>query len=47
MTLKELRILKGLSQDQCSKLFNMTTRNYQNYENDPKKVNTFRYNASI
>ena len=45
MTLKELRISKGLSQIECARLFNMTTRNYQNYENDPKKINTFRYNA--
>lgn len=43
MTLKELRIKKGLTQSECAKIFNMTTRNYQNYENDESKINTIRY----
>lgn len=43
MTLKELRIKKGLTQSECAKIFNMTTRNYQNYENDESKINTVRY----
>ena len=34
MTLKELRVLKGLSQNECAKYLGMTTRNYQNYENN-------------
>ena len=45
MTLKELRISKGLSQSECAGHLGMTTRNYQNYENDPHKVNTAKYNA--
>ena len=45
MTLKELRISKGLSQGECARYVGMSTRNYQNYENDPGKVNTARYNA--
>lgn len=45
MTLKELRISKGLNQAQCAKFLGMTTRNYQNYENDAKKANTAKYNA--
>ena len=45
MTLKELRIQKGLSQKECADYLGMTTRNYQNYENDSKKINTARYNA--
>lgn len=45
MTLKELRISKGLNQDQCAKFLGMSTRNYQNYENDIKKANTARYHA--
>lgn len=45
MTLKELRISKGLNQAECAKFLGMTTRNYQNYENDPKKANTAKYNA--
>lgn len=43
MTLKDLRIKKGLTQSECAKIFNMTTRNYQNYENDESKINTVRY----
>ena len=45
MTLKELRISKGMNQAQCAKILGMSTRNYQNYENDAKKANTARYNA--
>ena len=44
MTLKELRISKGLTQGECAEYLGMSTRNYQNYENDPDKVNTTRYN---
>lgn len=43
MTLKELRIKKGLTQSKCAKIFNMTTRNYQNYENNESKINTIHY----
>ena len=32
MTLKELRISKGLNQAQCAEYLGMSTRNYQNYE---------------
>ena len=45
MTLKELRISKGLNQAQCAKYLGMSTRNYQNYENDASKANTARYHA--
>ena len=45
MTLKELRIQKGLSQKDCADYLGMTVRNYQNYENDTQKVSTARYNA--
>ena len=45
MTLKELRIQKGLSQKECADYLGMTVRNYQNYENDAQKVSTARYNA--
>ena len=45
MTLKELRIQKGLSQKDCADYLGMTVRNYQNYENDAQKVSTARYNA--
>jgi len=45
MTLKELRISKGLSQSECAKYLGMSTRNYQNYEITPGKANTAKYNA--
>ena len=45
VTLKELSILKGLNQAQCAEYLGMSTRNYQNYENDAAKANTARYHA--
>ena len=45
MTLKELRISKGLNQAQCAEYLGMSTRNYQNYENYAAKANTARYHA--
>ncbi len=45
MTLKELRISKGLDQSECAKLLGMSRRNYQNYENDVSKANTVKYHA--
>lgn len=45
MTLKDLRKSKGLNQAECAKYLGMTTRNYQNYENNPEKVGTAKYNA--
>ena len=45
MTLKDLRKFKGLNQAECAKYLGMTTRNYQNYENNPEKVGTAKYNA--
>ena len=45
MTLKELRISKGMSQAACAEYLGMSTRNYQNYENDAKKAQTAKYHA--
>ncbi|MCM1130410.1 MAG: AAA family ATPase [Roseburia sp.] len=45
MTLKELRILKGLNQIDCAKYLGMSTRNYQNYENKDEKIKTAKYYA--
>ena len=45
MTLKELRISKGLNQAQCAEYLGMSTRNYHIYENDAAKANTARYHA--
>lgn len=44
MTLKELRISKGLNQSDCAKYLGMSTRSYQNYENIKDKQNTAKYN---
>ena len=45
MTLKQLRISTGMNQVECARYLGMSTRNYQNYENDTKKANTVKYNA--
>lgn len=45
MTLKELRISKGLNQSECAKFLGMSVRNYQNYENNSDKINTAKYHA--
>ena len=45
MNLRELRISKGLNQRECAEYLGMSTRNYQNYENNPDKMKTARYNA--
>ena len=43
MTLKELRISKGLSQEECAKYLGIGRRTYQNYETDSSKQNTDKY----
>ncbi|MFW5515512.1 MAG: helix-turn-helix domain-containing protein, partial [Prevotella sp.] len=45
LTLKELRISKGMSQVECAKFLGMSTRNYQNYENNAEKAKTAKYHA--
>ena len=45
MTLKELRIKIGFTQSECAEFLGMSTRNYQNYENNSEKINTVKYNA--
>ena len=45
MTLKQLRISRGMNQAECARFLGMSTRNYQNYENDAKKAKTAKYNA--
>jgi len=45
VTLKQLRISKGLSQAECAEYLGMSTRNYQNYENNADKESTARYHA--
>ncbi len=45
MTLKELRISKGLNQKECAKYLGMSVRNYQNYEYAKELENSAKYNA--
>ena len=42
-TLKDLRKFKGLTQAECAKIVGVPLRTYQNYENDDKKVDTYKY----
>ncbi len=43
MTLKELRESKGLTQAKVAKYLGMSTRSYQNYENNEAKWSTSKY----
>ena len=45
MTIKELRISKGLSQVECAEYLGMSVRNYQNYESGKNSRATAKYNA--
>ena len=45
MTLKDLRIAKGLSQVECAEYLGMSVRNYQNYESGKIKATSAKYNA--
>ena len=43
MTLKELRIEKGLTQSQCANFLGIPLRTYTRYENDENKKNYIKY----
>lgn len=43
MTLKELRIEKGLTQSQCANFLGIPLRTYSRYENDENKKNYIKY----
>ena len=43
MTLKELRIEKGLTQSQCANFLGIPLRTYSRYENDENKKNSIKY----
>lgn len=47
MTLKQLRINKGLTQNECAKFLSIPFRTYVRYENDKNKSNTIKYNYMI
>lgn len=42
--LKDLRIEKKMTQQQVADLAGISLRSYKSYENDPKKVDTIKYN---
>ncbi len=44
MTLKELRLSKEMTQSQVADLVGISLRSYKEYENDPNKINTIKYN---
>lgn len=43
LSLKELRVNKGLTQIECAKILNLPTRTYVRYENGENKNNSFKY----
>ena len=47
MTLKQLRISKGLTQNECAKIIGIPLRTYVRYENDLNKTNTIKYSFII
>ncbi len=44
MTLKELRLSKGITQSKAAALLGVSLRSYKQYENDENKINTIKYN---
>ena len=46
-TLKELRIAKGLTQEEASVLLGVSLRSYKTYENDEGKIGTLKYNYML
>ena len=47
MTLKEIRKLYKLSQIDCAKFLGVSRRTYQNYETDPSKENSIKYQYMV
>ena len=45
MKLKELRISKGLTQEEASKISHVSLRSYKRYENDSNYLNSLKYNV--
>lgn len=44
MTIKEMRIKKELTQEKASKLVGIPIRTYKDYENNPNRIGTIKYN---
>ena len=47
MTLRTLRIEKGLTQIECAKFLGVPIRTYSRYENDEKKIGSIKYQYMI
>lgn len=47
MTLKELRVSKGITQSEAAILLGVSLRSYKQYENDKDKINTIKYNYML
>ena len=47
MNLKELRMLKGLSQNEVANYFSIPLRTYKRLENEDKYINTFKYQEIV
>ena len=47
MTPKELRALAGISQTEAAAFTGIPLRTYKNYENDPAKIGTIKYNYIV
>ncbi len=47
MTLKQLRLSKGLTQGECAKFVGVPIRTYVRYENDINKIDTIKYDFII
>ena len=45
--LKEIRIAKGLTQEEACALLGVSLRSYKSYENDENKVGTLKYNYML
>ena len=47
MNLKELRASKNLTQKEAAVLIGISLRSYKDYENDPNKTRSFKYESMI
>lgn len=47
MTLKQLRMEKGITQDECAKLLQVSLRTYKRYESDESKIQPLKYQYLI
>lgn len=43
MTLKDIRLMKNLTQEECAKYLEVSLRTFNSYENDESKISTIKY----